>query len=585
MNRLKNEISLHKLEAIVDEVLGNGNFMEKRVAVISNVTVNNLEVFIRKYGALNGCNIGVDFGNYDDVVNDAKRFSRSNYDYVIFIPFFDNIKPSFELECALGEESFIKSVKEDFFFKMKLALDELSISNHVLLLDLVRYMDAGCHSSRDNLDYILDGFNKSLRTLAKNYQNVTVVDLERVISEIGYKHAYDDRFYYKAKAPFTAVLFDQLARTISIKSRGFGMHFLKALVLDCDNTLWGGVIGEDLIDGIKLSPNDYPNNIFYSIQKITRNLANNGIVICLCSKNNPSDVDDVIINHPYMQLGEEHIVAKMVNWNDKPSNIRQLANSLNIGLDSIVFVDDSDFECEAVRSQLPEVRVYQVPKNLSDYPRLFQEIENLFLSQGSTQESKQKIEQYKIRAEAETLRASFDSQEDYLKSLGLKVVINKNNRLSVPRISELSQKSNQFNLTTNRYSESDITKLMDEHAVYSLHVSDKFGDSGLTGVVVVHFDKEKSKVHVDNFFMSCRVIGRGVEDVIWNFIFRDALEIGCLNVTAKYIASKKNQQVQSFYDGIGLERVSSNDDFIEYKSELKRLNLKNAEWIEVQYNA
>jgi FkbH-like protein len=353
--------------------------------------------------------------------------------------------------------------------------------------------------------------------------------------------------------------------------------------LDCDNTLWGGVIGEDLLSGIGLDKHDYPGNIFWKIQNEILALEKSGALLCLCSKNNPADVDEVLEKHPSMVIREGHIAVKKVNWGDKASNIRSLSQELNIGLDSMVFLDDSSFECEAVRQQLPMVKTFQVPKNLSDYPGLLSEIKKLFLAGGVTEESKSKTLQYRQRSEAEALKAQFENQDEYLASLGLKVELSLNLRSSVPRISELSMKSNQFNLTTTRYSEAEILSMMDHDnfAVYSLVVSDKFGNAGLTGVVIVKYEGDKAVV--DNFYMSCRVIGRGVEMVIWHQIIANGINRGCTQLHAKYLKSAKNSLVNDFYDRLGLPVVDQFDAGREYSVSLTDFSPPPTSWITTEY--
>jgi FkbH-like protein len=284
-----------------------------------------------------------------------------------------------------------------------------------------------------------------------------------------------------------------------------------------------------------------------------------------------------------MVIREGHIAVKKVNWEDKASNIRSLSQELNIGLDSMVFLDDSSFECEAVRQQLPMVKTFQVPKNLSDYPGLLSEIKKLFLAGGVTEESKSKTLQYRQRSEAEALKAQFENQDEYLASLGLKVELSLNLRSSLPRISELSMKSNQFNLTTTRYSEAEILSMMDHDnfAVYSLVVSDKFGNAGLTGVVIVKYEGDKAVV--DNFYMSCRVIGRGVEMVIWHQIIANAINRGCTQLHAKYLNSAKNSLVNDFYDRLGLSVVDQFNAGREYGVSLTDFSPPPTSWITTEY--
>ncbi|MGP1629335.1 MAG: HAD-IIIC family phosphatase, partial [Giesbergeria sp.] len=431
---------------------------------------------------------------------------------------------------------------------------------------------------------VLTRFNAALREEAAAFGNIRLIDSEDIVRSVGQAAAFDTRFYFRSKAPYTGAYMNELARRIVQSARGFGAYFYKVLVLDCDNTLWGGVIGEDLLTGIKLAPHNYPGNVYWRMQHEFAALERNGILLCLCSKNNLADVDEALQKHPEMVLRDAQIVVKKVNWNDKPSNLRELALELNVGLDSMVFLDDSSFECEAVRRQLPMVKTLQVPATLSEYPGVVREIKELFLAGGIDTASHGKTAQYRQRAGAEELKELFDSQDAYLASLEMRVELTRNAAASAARISELSMKSNQFNLTTKRYSETEIVQMMQDrhHAVFSLVVGDKFGNAGLTGVVVMRY--ADGVASVDNFFMSCRVIGRSVEMAIWTCIVADAMRRGCGELRAEFIPSPKNSQVADFFDRLGLPLLTETCEGLRrYGIAVSTFAAPVTSWIEIAY--
>ena len=360
------------------------------------------------------------------------------------------------------------------------------------------------------------------------------------------------------------------------------------LALDCDNTLWGGIVGEEGVGGLQLAPYGFPGNIYWRAQNEIANLEQSGVLLCLCTKNNPGDVEEVFSAHPSMVLRPSQIVARRVNWSDKAQNLRELAAELDLGLDSIVFLDDSDFECNAVRSQLPQVRTYQVPKNLPEYALVLSEISRLFLAGGVSVESRSKTKQYQQRSMAVAVKAQFGSQEEYLRSLNLRALLALNAKESTARISELSQKSNQFNLTTRRYSEREIVDSMSsaDTEVYSLVVLDRFGDAGLTGVVIMRYMGRTA--HVESFFMSCRVIGRGVEFSIWEYLTRQAAARGCDEMLAQYKPTARNSLVERFFDELGMQRVDDSarevvggTGIVSYRLTLPSVNLFKTQWIDV----
>jgi FkbH-like protein len=532
-----------------------------KIGVSSSATVDLLNIYLRKHGLLNGARIDLVAGNYDDPIGDIDLFAQAGVEQIVLLPFFDNLLPSFEAQLESLDPSIIDAKEQELRQRYRMVFDKARAVPAIYLGTFHRMGVAADASGQDAVAIVLARFNAALRDEAAAYANVRVLDTEDIVRAVGQNAAFDTRFYFRSKAPYTGAYMNELARRIAAAARGFGAHFYKVLALDCDNTLWGGVIGEDLLNGIKLGPYDYPGNIFWRMQQEFAALERQGILLALVTKNNPADVEEVLRKHPDMVLKESQIVAKKVNWEDKPSNLRALAQELNVGLDSFIFLDDSSFECEAVRQQLPMVRTVQVPSTLSDYPRVVAEIKSLFLAGGIAADSKGKTEQYRQRAGAEELKAQFDTQEEYLASLELKVELTRNARASAGRISELSQKSNQFNLTTRRYSVAEIEQMMGRrhaHAVYSLVVSDKFGNAGLTGVAVMRY--EGKAAIVENFLMSCRVIGRGVETGIWPRIVADAMQRGCTELRAEYIPSAKNAQVADFYGRLGMPAHEENSE-------------------------
>jgi FkbH-like protein len=555
-----------------------------KIGVSSSATVDLLNIYLRKHGLLNGARTELVAGNYDDPIGDIDLFTQAGVEQMVLLPFFDNLLPSFEAQLESLDPSIVDAKEAELRQRYRMAFDKARGMHAIYLGSFHRMGVAADAGGQDAVALVLARFNAALRDEAAAFANIRLIDTEDVVRAVGQNAAFDTRFYFRSKAPYTGAYMNELARRIAGAARGFGAHFYKVLALDCDNTLWGGVIGEDLLGGIKLGPYDYPGNIFWRMQHEFAALERQGILLALVTKNNPADVEEVLRKHPDMVLRERQIVVKKVNWEDKPSNLRALAAELNVGLDSIVFLDDSSFECEAVRQQLPMVKTVQVPATLSDYPRVVAEVKTLFLAGGIAADSKGKTEQYRQRAGAEELKAQFDSQEDYLASLQLTVELSRNARASAARISELSQKSNQFNLTTQRYSVAEIEQMMegDSHAVYSLVVGDKFGNAGLTGVATMRY--EGAVAHIENFFMSCRVIGRGVETGIWSRIVADAVQRGCTELRAEFIPSAKNAQVADFYARLGLPLLSESGEGVRrYGIAAADFAAPATTWIEMTY--
>lgn len=555
-----------------------------KIGLSSSATIDLLGTYLRKHGLLAGARIEIVPGNYDDPIGDVERFVEQGVRHMVLLPFFDTLLPAFEAQLDGMAPDALDAREAELRARYRLAFAKARGMDSVWLATFHRLGSPAGADGQDAVAAVLARFNAALREEAAAHANIRIVDSEDILRTVGPAAAFDLRFYFRNKAPYSGVYMNELARRIAASARGFGAHFYKVLVLDCDNTLWGGVVGEDLLNGIKLGPHDYPGNIYWRMQHEFAALERAGVLLCLCTKNNPADVEEVLRDHPDMVLRAPQIVARRINWDDKPSNLRALAQELNLGLDSFVFLDDSAFECEAVRQQLPMVKTVQVPATLSEYPRVVREIRELFLAGGIAADSRGKTEQYRQRASAAALDAAFATQEEYLASLQLAVELSRNAYASVARISELSQKSNQFNLTTRRYSGAEVEQMMagGQHDVYSLVVTDRFGSAGLTGVAVVRY--ADSIAYIENFFMSCRVIGRGVETAIWSHIAAGAAARACTELRAEYIPSAKNAQVADFYDRLGLPLLNQTADGTrEYGVSLATFTAPASPWIEIKY--
>jgi FkbH-like protein len=549
------------------------------IGVSAGATVDLLGLYLRRHALLAGVRLRVSQGDFDNPMGDLDRFAEDGVEHLLLAPFLDTLEPSFESRAAMFSDADLETREADLRARWRLVLTKAADFRTVFLCGLHRIGPP--LAGGDRVDTVIDRLNRALREEAAAHANVHWIDMAGLVAGIGCRAAFDLRFYLRNSAPYSVALLDEWARQITAVSRAYGTRFHKALVLDCDNTLWGGVLSEDLASGIKLSPHDYPGNVFHRAQTEFLALQRQGVLLCLCSKNDPGDVDTLIETHPDMVLRRVDIIASEVNWTDKVANLRRIAETLNIGLDSLVFLDDSPFECEAVRSQLPEVTVFQVPASPVDYLAVIAAIKDLFLAGGTATDGAEKTDQYRQRADAMAERARFESQDDYLASLGLTVTLVRDDAVRTARISELSQKSNQFNLTTIRYAPGEIERLMQDPAaaVYSLEVADKFGAAGLTGVVVVRYEADVAAI--ESLFMSCRVLGRGVEFSIWPTIFADAAARGCAKVQAIYRPTAKNTQAADFYDRLGLPLTAETDGARSYEASLVAFQPPPSPWIKV----
>jgi len=355
----------------------------------------------------------------------------------------------------------------------------------------------------------------------------------------------------------------------------------KCIVLDLDNVMWGGIIGEDGTEGIQLG-NDSPGNAYKDFQRALLSYYNRGVLLALNSKNNPEDALKAIREHPHMLLREKHFAATRINWQNKVQNMTELAKEVNIGLDSMVFIDDNPREREQMKQALPQVLVVDMPSS----PFLYrQTLENLneFSVLALTEEDKKRGEMYSARKRREDLRETISSVEDFLKSLEMKVVIRHVDDYSLPRIVRMVNKTNQFNLTTRRYTDAEVRKMKeteDEFEVYGLQVCDKFGDEGIVGVAIIR--KEQKTWTLDSFLLSCRVIGRKVETAFLARIVADAKEQGVSAIIGEYVTTQKNAPVKNFYSSHGFEELTQKGNLRRWRLDLTKHTVKTPEWMETK---
>lgn len=376
-----------------------------------------------------------------------------------------------------------------------------------------------------------------------NTSNITTIDIDNSLRLVGAKNAYDSRSAYLYRSPYSKIMMKQVAWDIV---HCLNVKFLptkKCLVLDCDNTLWGGIVGEDSIFGLELG-NDFPGSVFKDFQRQVLNLQKRGILLALCSKNNENDVWEVFEQHDEMVLKREHLAAWRINWQSKAVNIASLSKELNIGLDSFVFVDDNPTEISAIQSALPEVSCISVPEELADFPSFFAE-HRFFDALSITQEDSLRTVMTQHEQERRKLQGELNTQ-DFFSSLRLCVNVKEGKEIELERITQLINKTNQFNLSTVRKTIEDVKHIFDSDKwkIFTLRVSDKFGDYGLVGVSLVKYDTDTAEL--ETYLLSCRVLGRGVEDAFLNCIGKNMALSGICKMRAIFIPTPKNALAANF---------------------------------------
>lgn len=403
-----------------------------------------------------------------------------------------------------------------------------------------------------------------LGRMTENRRNVHRLELKQLIENYGRNQFYSAKFWYMGSIPYEMKALHTLAGEIQKVLQKLQTVRKKVLVLDLDNTLWGGVIGEDGVDGILLDA-AHEGAIYQDAQKEIKRMQQQGVLLAIASKNNPEDVQQAFRENPHMILKEEDFVAVCANWNPKPENVAALAKGLNLGLDSFVFVDDNEAERKAMEISLPEVAVAEFPTDITRLPAAMRQIyDRYFWSFQMTEEDREKTAQYRMEKLRHQERETAVSYEDYLKSLNTKIRLTQWKPEFGERAVQLMNKTNQFNTCTLRMDEPQLKQYLEEkqgHLVMA-EVSDKYGSSGWVSEFLYHV--EGSRAIVDNFIMSCRVMGRQIEDEILNAVFLKLAQQGVTEVLASYKKTAKNKPVEELWDRFGFTQTRATEEEKEY---------------------
>jgi FkbH-like protein len=328
-------------------------------------------------------------------------------------------------------------------------------------------------------------------------------------------------------------------------------------VLDLDNTLWGGVIGDDGVDGLVLGQGSALGEAFVAFQEYARELSRRGIILAVCSKNDAANAIEPFDKHPEMVLKRSDIASFVANWSDKVHNVRTIANELNIGLDSLVFVDDNPYERNLVREQLPVVAVPELPDDPARFPRALADA-GYFEGLTVTEEDRARSAQYQYNRQRDELKASATDLQSFLRGMQMDLIYKSLDQLSLQRTVQLINKTNQFNLTTRRYSEDDILAVMCDQRAFGLQLRlvDRFGDNGIICVVIGRMQDEDALL-LDTWLMSCRVLGRQVEPATLKLVAEHARKLGAKRLVGEYLPTKKNGMVRDHYARLGFTVVST----------------------------
>jgi FkbH-like protein len=395
-------------------------------------------------------------------------------------------------------------------------------------------------------------FNMELRAAA-DQDGVHLLAIEDQAAADGINAWHDLALWHRSKQeihPRVSQVYGDLLVRLVAADRGLSF---KCLVLDLDNTLWGGVIGDDGLGGIGLGQGSSVGEAFVAFQRYVLGLKRRGVILAVCSKNDEANALAPFEHHPDMVLRREDIACFVANWDDKANNLRKIARALNIGLDSLVFVDDNPFERNLVRQELPQVAVPEISDDPSFYIGTLADA-GYFEAVSITAEDRERNHQYQANAERELLRESATDLSGYLQNLRMELICNPFDDISLARVTQLINKTNQFNLTTRRYTEAEVRSVMNDPRAVTLQfrLLDKFGDNGIIAILVAKLTENGDAV-IDTWLMSCRVLGRQVEEACLNILAEHAKQLGARRLIGEYYPTAKNGMVSNLYDRLSFE--------------------------------
>lgn len=553
---LKNDRSELDYWALVKRArrLQPGHGTKVRVALLADVATQHLAPILRALLAANGLEGELYEAGYDTIELEAYDPASGLYafqpEFVVILQSSAKLKGAYYESTDRGAFARAQGARIEQVWTAVRSRTKAHIIQSTFVLPCERA--SGNYGLRlaDSLEGAVRTLNADVAERARGAAGVLLNDLDYVAAWVGRRQFTDERLWALSKSICALEYLPDVAQNIVdviLAARG---RALKCVVLDLDNTLWGGVVGDDGIEGIELGDTD-PGGAYRSLQLYLRELSRRGIILAVCSKNDEAVARRVFREHPGMVLREEHIAVFVANWEDKATNIRRIRETLNIGFDAMAFLDDNPFERNLIRQLIPGIVVPELPEDPALYLRTLSEL-NLFETAAHSSLDARRGELYKEQELREQERVRFTTIGDYLRSLETSVRFRPFRTQDLGRIAQLIQRSNQFNLTTRRYSEAECAAIMSDGPTYvpfTVTVEDRFGDFGLVNVVILR--KIHPVLEIDAFLMSCRVLQRGVEQWSMNQIFDYARRHGFALVRGQYIPTAKNGMVKGFFEQFG----------------------------------
>lgn len=566
------------------------NFNKKiNVGILASFSLNGLEETLRVKSAQKGIDCRIYVGDYNQYNQEIFKSNSRLFQFnpqltflildvrhilgeLYFLPY--SISASERKEFVETKVDEIKKLVEAF-------LDNSNSKLVITNFQIPVYSPYGINEQKEDfgMKQLVYEINNKIRHELKDQSLVFIYDFNEFVMKFGEYNVFNYQDYFfgdiKISIDYIPKFADELLGYVNAV---MGIT-KKCIVLDLDNTLWGGIIGEDGFDNIKLG-DDAVGRSFVEFQKRLLALNQRGIILAINSKNNFEDAMEVIKKHPSMILREDNFACMKINWDDKVTNLQEISKELNIGLDSMVFFDDDLINQEFVKTSLPEVLVVELPNDSSQFAQIITKMKEFDVLK-ITEEDVKRNEMYLVQKKRTELKNKIVDFDEFLKQMNIEVNIKKADSFTIPRISQLTLKTNQFNLTTKRYQQEEISSFSSDkdRIIECVQVSDKFGDNGITGVYIIE-KKDSKEWIIDTFLLSCRIMGRKVEEAMLYQIIEKAKNLGIKKIKGKFIPTKKNKPAENFYSDCGFKKegdywVFNTDQVMKKPEQIKLRNNTN----------
>lgn len=528
------------------------NIENKKIYILSDATLEPLEPVLKYFLMKMGIRSTIIFAPIDTINIQLLDLNSELYRSSPDIVFIHNCSQGLfsKFHQVNGEDKLSETVDhiiEGCSFFRERAKAPILIGN--LISPIERIFGSLDRGEKFCLYHQVRKLNDTLDLRAKTIDDCIIFDIDSLANYQGLKNVYNDDLWSLGKIPFNYDFFVSIGERLAAILRSRWISPVKCIVLDLDNTLWGGVVGDDGVEGILLST-DGDGEKFYRFQLFLKSLKNRGILLAIASKNERLTALQAIEKHPAMILNEMDFSSIKINWHDKAANIAEIAQELNIHIDSILFIDDNPFERNQVKSALPSIQVGEIDPDLGSLVEQISK-KGFFESYSFSEQDKLRNEQYFTNKKRSDLQKSFKSIGDYLKNLKMKASVSEISEKNINRVVELTNRTNQFNLRTKRYSRVEYLRFVksSEYKCFAVNLEDRFGDYGLISVIVLKIGN--GEVFIDQWLTSCRVVSRTLDEFIMNYIIRVSVKLDKYQIVGEYIPTSKNLPVQNFYNNLG----------------------------------